>query len=182
MTDLIERIVILDRDGVINEDSDDYIKSPEEWEPIPGSLEAIELLTRRGYRIFVITNQSGIARGYFDVSVLDAIHQKMLTLVEARGGKIEAIFHCPHGPEDFCDCRKPKPGLFEALKEQYGLNLIGVPAIGDSFRDLEAARAAGATPLLVETGKGLRTLKHHPDLDVPVFSNLYEAVQHILHS
>jgi len=177
---LSERIVILDRDGVINEDSDDFIKSPEEWEPIPGSLEAIELLTRRGYRIFVITNQSGIARGYFDATVLDAIHQKMVNLVEARGGRIEAIFHCPHGPEDFCHCRKPKPGLFESLRDQYGLDLTGVPAIGDSFRDLEAARAVGATPLLVETGKGLRTLKHHPDLDVPVFSNLYEAAQYIL--
>lgn len=180
MGDVGERIVILDRDGVINEDSDDYIKSPEEWEPIPGSLEAIELLTRRGYRIFVITNQSGIARGYFDAAVLDAIHQKMMALVASRGGKIEAIFHCPHGPEDFCSCRKPKPGLFEALRDQYALDLNGVPAIGDSFRDLMAARAVGATPLLVETGKGLRTLKQHPDLDVPVFSNLYEAAQHIL--
>lgn len=175
-----ERIVILDRDGVINEDSDDFIKSPEEWHPIPGSLEAIELLTQKGFRIFVITNQSGVARGYFDEAVLNAIHQKMRDAVESRGGRIEAIFHCPHGPEDFCACRKPKPGLFERLRDEFDLDLKGVPAIGDSFRDLEAARAVGALPMLVETGKGLRTLKHHPDLDAPVFSNLYEAAQHIL--
>lgn len=176
-----ERIIILDRDGVINEDSDDYIKSPEEWHPIPGSLEAIELLAHHGYRVFVLTNQSGIARGYFDETVLSAIHQKMQSLVEARGGSIEAVLHCPHGPEDFCGCRKPKPGLFEALRDQFDLDLKGVPAVGDSFRDLEAARAVGASPILVETGKGLRTLKHHPELDAPVFSNLYEAVQYILH-
>lgn len=181
MTGSKERIIILDRDGVINEDSDDYIKSPEEWHPIPGSLEAIELLGQRGYRIFVLTNQSGIARGYFTETVLSEIHQKMRNLVESRGGSIEAILHCPHGPEDFCSCRKPKPGLFESLREKYQIDLEGVPAIGDSFRDLEAARAVGASPMLVETGKGLRTLKHHPEINVPVFSNLYEAVQFILH-
>ena len=172
--------VILDRDGVINEDSDAYIKSPEEWEAIPGSLEAIELLTRHGYRLVVITNQSGIARGYFNEEVLAKIHAKMVREVEARGGRIEAIYHCPHGPEDFCECRKPKAGLYLRMAEDFSVNLHGVPAIGDSFRDLEAARSVGAAPMLVETGKGERTLKLHPNLDLPVFSNLYEAALSIL--
>lgn len=174
------RIVILDRDGVINEDSDDYIRSPACWHPIPGSLEAIELLTHHGFRIFVLTNQSGIARGFFDEQILREIHEKMLNAVEKRGGAIEGILFCPHGPEDFCRCRKPNPGLFEQLRDQFDLDLANVPAIGDSYRDLEAARAVGAAPMLVQTGKGERTLRHYPDLDVPVFSNLYEAVQSIL--
>lgn len=174
--------IILDRDGVINEDSDAFIKSPDEWIPIPGSLEAIELLTRRGFRIVVLTNQSGIARGYFDEAMLGRIHEKMLSVVEGRGGRIEAIFHCPHGPEDFCDCRKPKPGLFHQFSARFGVDAAGIPAIGDSFRDLEAARAVGADPILVETGKGRRTLAGYPELDVPVCSNLYEAAQHVLQS
>ena len=174
--------VILDRDGVINEDSDAYIKSPEEWIPIPGSLEAIELLTQKGFRIVVLTNQSGIARGYFDEAMLERIHDRMRAAVETRGGRIEAIFHCPHGPEDFCECRKPKPGLFRQFAARFDVDLAGIPAIGDSFRDLEAARAVGAAPILVETGKGQRTLARYPDLDIPICSNLYEAAQHILHS
>jgi D-glycero-D-manno-heptose 1,7-bisphosphate phosphatase len=173
--------LILDRDGVINEDSDAYIKSPEEWIPIPGSLEAIAQLTARGYRIVVLTNQSGLARGLFDEQTLERIHAKMLGAVKAAGGKIEAIFHCPHGPEDGCECRKPKPGLFRAFADHYGINLAGLPAIGDSFRDLEAARVVGASPILVKTGKGHRTLIHHSDLDVPVFANLHEAAQHLLY-
>lgn len=175
------RFVILDRDGVINEDSDAFIKAPEEWVPIPGSLEAIELLTLRGCRIVVLTNQSGIARGYFDEAMLERIHARMLAAVEARGGRIEAIFHCPHGPEDFCACRKPRPGLFQQFAERFGVELTGIPAVGDSFRDLEAARAVGAAPILVETGKGERTLARYPDLDLPICSNLYEAAQYILH-
>lgn len=173
--------VILDRDGVINEDSDAFIRCPEEWIPIPGSLEAIELLTQRDFRIVVLTNQSGIARGYFDEAMLARIHDRMLSAVAARGGRIEAIFHCPHGPEDFCACRKPAVGLFKAFAEHFAVDLTGIPAVGDSFRDLEAARKAGASPLLVETGKGERTLARHPELQVPVFSNLYEAAQHIIH-
>lgn len=173
-------IVLLDRDGVINEDSDHYIRSPDEWIPIPGSLEAIECLTRRGFRIFVLTNQSGLARGYFDLATLEAIHDKMRQAVALRGGHIEGLYVCPHGPEDFCRCRKPGPGLFEQLSEDLGHSLEGVPAIGDSHRDLVAARAVGASPMLVETGKGERTLRQHPNLDVPVFSNLYEAAQHLL--
>ena len=172
--------IILDRDGVINEDSDAFIKSPDEWIPIPGSLEAIELLTLRGYRIVVITNQSGIARGYFDEAMLDRIHGRMLSAIERRGGRIEAIFYCPHGPEDFCECRKPKAGMYHEFSRHFGVGLAGLPAVGDSFRDLEAARSVGAYPILVETGKGCRTLARHPDLDLPVCSNLYEAALHIL--
>jgi D-glycero-D-manno-heptose 1,7-bisphosphate phosphatase len=173
--------LILDRDGVINEDSDAFIKCPEEWIPIPGSLEAIARLTERGYRVVVLTNQSGLARGLLDEETLRCIHAKMIAAVEAVGGRIEAIFHCPHGPEDSCECRKPKSGLFRAFAERYSVDLAGIPAIGDSFRDLQAAKAVGASPILVETGKGRRTLAHHPDLDIPVFANLYEAAQHILY-
>lgn len=173
--------IILDRDGVINEDSDAYIKSPEEWIPIPGSLEAIALLTQKGHRIVVLTNQSGLARGLFDAATLERIHIKMHAVIARAGGRIEAIFHCPHGPEDACECRKPKPGLFHAFAQRYGVELTNIPAVGDSYRDLEAAWAVGAQPILLETGKGSRTLARHPDLDVPIFSNLYEAAQHIIH-
>jgi D-glycero-D-manno-heptose 1,7-bisphosphate phosphatase len=176
----LHKVVLLDRDGVINEDSDDYIKSPQEWEPIAGSLEAIGLLAQHGFRVVVITNQSGVARGLFSLDVLGQIHAKMERSIEAHGGKLEGIYYCPHGPEDFCECRKPKPGMFNQVANDLGLNLAGVPAIGDSYRDLEAARSAGASPILVQTGKGMRTLARHPDPNAPVFSNLYEAVQHIL--
>jgi D-glycero-D-manno-heptose 1,7-bisphosphate phosphatase len=176
----LHKVVLLDRDGVINEDSDDYIKSPQEWEPIAGSLEAIGLLAQHGFRVVVITNQSGVARGLFSLDVLGQIHDKMERSIEAHGGKLEGIYYCPHGPEDFCECRKPKPGMFNQVANDLGLNLAGVPAIGDSYRDLEAARSAGASPILVQTGKGMRTLARHPDPNAPVFSNLYEAVQHIL--
>jgi D-glycero-D-manno-heptose 1,7-bisphosphate phosphatase len=172
--------LILDRDGVINEDSDAYIKSPEEWIPIPGSLEAIANLTQAGFRIAVLTNQSGLARGLFDAATLERIHARMLAAVEAAGGQIEDILYCPHGPEDFCDCRKPKPGLFHQFRTKHGVDLTGVPAIGDSLRDLQAAEAVGASPILVETGKGLRTVQRNPDLDIPIFSNLYEASQYLL--
>jgi D-glycero-D-manno-heptose 1,7-bisphosphate phosphatase len=128
----------------------------------------------------VITNQSGVARGLFSLDVLGQIHDKMERSIEAHGGKLEGIYYCPHGPEDFCECRKPKPGMFNQVANDLGLNLAGVPAIGDSYRDLEAARSAGASPILVQTGKGMRTLARHPDPNAPVFSNLYEAVQHIL--
>lgn len=175
-----ERLVILDRDGVINEDSDAYIKSPAEWIPIPGSLEAIARLTRAGFRIFVLTNQSGIARNYFDERVLKAIHEGMLSAIEAHGGHIEAILHCPHGPGDACDCRKPLPGLFRALSQRIGIDLQGAPAIGDSHRDLVAARAVDASPILVRTGKGLRTLAAHPDPGCPVCDDLSAAVDLIL--
>lgn len=172
--------VLLDRDGVINRDSDSFIKSPEEWEPLPGSLEAIAILSRSGYRIVVLSNQSGIARGLFDLPTLDHIHDKMRGRVAKAGGWIEAIYCCPHGPDDDCDCRKPKPGLLRRFAREFRTSLAGLPAIGDSLRDLEAARAAGAAPMLVRTGKGETTLRQNPALDVPVFPDLYEAAQFLL--
>lgn len=148
------KLVILDRDGVINEDSDAYIKSPEEWNPIPGSLEAIARLNRHGYRVAVATNQSGVARGLFTLDTLARIHRRMLEAVRDKGGEIDAIFFCPHGPDDDCRCRKPAPGLYEEIADRLKTSLDNVYAIGDSERDLVAARAAGAQPVLVRTGKG----------------------------
>lgn len=174
--------VILDRDGVINQDSDAFIKSPEEWMPVPGSLEAIALLNHNDYRVVVLTNQSGVARNLFDLDMLKKIHEKMLGMVEQAGGHIDDIFFCPHGPEHGCHCRKPKPGLFEQFARKHGVDLRGIPAIGDSLRDLQAAEAVGASPILVETGKGEKTLQRNPNLDFPIFANLYEAAQYILFS
>lgn len=172
--------VILDRDGVINDDSDHYIKSLEEWHPIPGSIEAIGMLSRAGYQIFVATNQSGITRGLFDINTLTAMHDEMRRLVAEEGGAIHDIIFCPHGPEDGCRCRKPYPGMLEALAVSHGFHLEGIPVIGDSLRDMQAAEAVFALPILVETGKGERTLKMRPDLNYPTFPNLYAAAQHII--
>ncbi len=152
------RLVILDRDGVINADSPDYIKSPDEWQALPGSLEAIARLTRAGYTVVVASNQSGLGRGLFDANALAAIHRKMLASIEAAGGALGGIFFCPHAPEQSCECRKPAAGLFRKIAEQFGLSLEGVPAIGDSARDLAAARLVGARPMLVLTGNGQGTL------------------------
>lgn len=173
------RYVLLDRDGVINHDSDDFIKSPEEWLPIEGSLEAIALLNRHGYKVVVITNQSGVARGLFDTATLETIHAKMLRMAEEKGGKIDAIYFCPHGPDDNCNCRKPKPGLLEAFARDRHASLKGVAVIGDSLRDLQSAEAVGASPILVKTGKGRTTLTENPQLNIPVFENLYDAAKHI---
>jgi D-glycero-D-manno-heptose 1,7-bisphosphate phosphatase len=151
------KLVILDRDGTINEDSDQYIKSPLEWKPIPGSLEAIARLTQGGWRCVVATNQSGIARGLFDMATLNAIHAEMHRAVNQAGGRIEAIFFCPHAADSNCQCRKPKPGLLLEIAERLDTEILGVPMIGDSLRDLEAAVAAGAKPWLVLTGKGKKT-------------------------
>jgi D-glycero-D-manno-heptose 1,7-bisphosphate phosphatase len=175
------QLVILDRDGVINEDSDAYIKSPDEWIPIPGSLEAIARLHRAGWHVVVVTNQSGIARNLFDTDSLVRIHDKMRRCVADAGGLIDAIFFCPHDPHDNCNCRKPKPGLFLDLARRLRISLNGVPAIGDSLHDLHAARAAGAHPILVRTGKGAAI----PDncvtsIDVPVHDNLSRAVDDLL--
>jgi D-glycero-D-manno-heptose 1,7-bisphosphate phosphatase len=175
------RLVILDRDGVINEDSDAYIKSPEEWKPIRGSLEAIARLHRAGWRVVVVTNQSGIARRLFDLDMLMRIHEKMHRQVSEAGGVIDAVFFCPHGPDDNCDCRKPKPGLYLDLARRVRISLQGVPAIGDSLQDLQAAHAAGARPILVRTGKGMRVLGSGAiPAEVPVFSNLASAVDALL--
>ncbi|TRW92891.1 D-glycero-beta-D-manno-heptose 1,7-bisphosphate 7-phosphatase [Candidatus Methylobacter oryzae] len=173
------RYVLLDRDGVINHDSDEFIKSPEQWLPIDGSLEAIALLNRHGYKVVVITNQSGLARGLFDADTLEKIHAKMQRMTEEKGGKIDAIYFCPHGPDDDCACRKPKPGLFKAFAADNNIKLDGMTAIGDSLRDLQAAKAAGANPILVKTGKGQKTLTENPNLDIPVFETLYDAAQYL---
>lgn len=151
------RLVILDRDGVINHDSDAFIKSPAEWRPIEGSLEAIRLLSEHGFTIAVASNQSGIGRKLFERSALYAIHRKMRRAVQRAGGRIDRIVYCPHLPGDGCDCRKPAAGLLHALARHYGVALCGVPVIGDAGRDLQAARAVGARPILVLTGKGQAT-------------------------
>jgi D-glycero-D-manno-heptose 1,7-bisphosphate phosphatase len=175
------QLVILDRDGVINEDSPAYIKSPEEWIPISGSLEAIARLHRAGWHVVVATNQSGIARRLIDPDALMRIHGKMRRSVAEAGGRIEAIFFCPHGPHDGCNCRKPRPGLLLDIARRLRISLQGVPAIGDSLKDVHAARGAGAYPILVKTGKGAETLEACQDsLTVPVYDNLSRAVDHLL--
>lgn len=176
------KLVILDRDGVINHDSDNFIKSPDEWEAIPGSLEAIARLNQAGYRVVIASNQSGVGRGLFSIEDMNAIHDKMHRELSAIGGVIDAIFFCPHKPNDRCDCRKPKPGLFNEIARRFRTLLIGVPAIGDSLRDIEAARTAGAWPILVRTGNGLATLeKENAELEgVPVHDNLSDVVEHLL--
>jgi D-glycero-D-manno-heptose 1,7-bisphosphate phosphatase len=151
-------LIILDRDGVINYDSNHFIKSPEEWKPIPGSLEAIARLCQADYRVVVATNQSGIGRGLFDMHMLNSIHDKMHKALMLAGGRIDAIFYCPHTAEDDCHCRKPKTGMLEDIATRYNADLKGVFAVGDSLRDLVAAAKVGAQPILVLTGKGNKTL------------------------
>ena len=175
------KLIILDRDGVINFDSEQFIKSPDEWKPIPGSLEAIARLTREGWRVVVATNQSGLARGLFEMATLNAIHAKMHKAAAQAGGRIEAVFYCPHAADMECGCRKPKTGLFDEIAVRYGRDLADVPAVGDSLRDLQAATSVGARPVLVRTGKGERTLAAggFPQ-DTPVFADLSEAVEFLL--
>lgn len=175
------RLIVLDRDGVINFDSDDYIKSPDEWAPIPGSLEAIARFNHAGYKVWVTTNQSGLARGLFDAKVLEQIHDKMRRELARVGGAIEAIYFCPHGPDEGCLCRKPRPGLLRELAGQLQCDLAGVPAVGDSLSDIQAAQAVGARPILVLTGKGLATLeKGGVPADVPVYNNLAAVADALL--
>jgi D-glycero-D-manno-heptose 1,7-bisphosphate phosphatase len=178
------KLIILDRDGVINQDSDSYIKHPDEWIPIEDSLQAIAKLSRAGYRVFVATNQSGLARGLFDIETLNAIHRKMTDAVQAVGGNIEAILFCPHGPDDNCDCRKPKPGLYEEIGSRTQQSLKDIPIVGDSLRDIEAALSVQASPILVRTGKGeraeeqLRSTYPH----VPVFADLHNVTEYLIKS
>jgi D-glycero-D-manno-heptose 1,7-bisphosphate phosphatase len=175
------KLVILDRDGVINQDSDAYIKSPDEWVPIPGSLEAIARLNHAGYHVVVATNQSGLARGLFDIDHLNAIHEKLHDELAKVGGHIDAIFFCPHGPDDGCECRKPKAGLMHQISRRLDVDLDGVPAIGDSLRDLQAAAQIGAKPILVLTGKGQKTKSDLKDFkDVPIYEDLATAVDALL--
>ena len=175
------KLVVLDRDGVINVDSDQYIKSPEEWKPIPGSLEAIARLTQAGFRVVVATNQSGLGRGLFDMATLNAMHNKMHKAVNQLGGRIDAVFFCPHAQDGGCNCRKPKPGLLEEIGRRFNVNLRGVPSIGDSLRDLEASAAVGAQPILVLTGKGQKTRREDglPPGTV-IYADLAEAVESII--
>jgi len=151
------KLVILDRDGTINYDSDQYIKSPAEWKPLPGSLEAIARLTQRGWRCVVATNQAGIAKGLIDMATLNAIHAELHRAVAQAGGRIDAIFFCPHAAEAGCECRKPKPGLLREIAARMDVELAGVPMVGDALRDLQAATAVGCKPYLVLTGKGRKT-------------------------
>jgi D-glycero-D-manno-heptose 1,7-bisphosphate phosphatase len=151
------KLVILDRDGVINHDSDHFIKSPAEWKPIPGSIEAIARLNQNGYRVVVATNQSGIGRGLFDMATLNAINDKMMEMVFRQGGRIDAVFFCPCTSEQNCHCRKPDTGMFEDIAARYQIGIAGVPSIGDSLRDLEAGAKSGCVPILVLTGKGKKT-------------------------
>ncbi len=169
--DVNNRIVILDRDGVINQDSTHYIKHPDEWRPLPGSLEAIALLHRNGYRIYIATNQAGIARGELTESRLKAIHEKMAAQVEKAGGKLSGIHFCPHHPNENCKCRKPAPGMLHKIAEESGIDIGGTPYVGDSLKDIRAAEAAGCKPVLVLTGNGLETSKLLPNLK-HIFENL----------
>ena len=164
------KLIILDRDGVINYDSAQFIKSPDEWRPIPGSLEAIAKLTQAGYRVIVATNQSGVGRGLFDMATLNAIHARMHKAVTQAGGRIEAIFYCPDTADSDSPCRKPKPGMFHAIAERYNVTLERVPAVGDGLRDLQAADAVGAQPILVLTGKGEKT---HAEGNLPQSTQVY---------
>ena len=175
------KLIILDRDGVINLDSDAFIKSPAEWVPIPGSLEAIARLNQAGYRVVVATNQSGIARGLFDVTILNAIHQKLHSAAHQAGADIDAIFYCPHAADDNCDCRKPKPGMLQTIASRFSTGLKGVPNVGDSLRDLQAGYGVGCVPYLVLTGKGQRTLdKGGLPPGTQVFPNLASVVDSLL--
>ena len=162
-------VVILDRDGVINEESDDFIKSPEEWHPIPGSMEAISRLTEAGCRIVVVSNQSGLARGLFSIGDLNRIHERMVRTATERGGMIEAVFFCPHGPDDGCECRKPRPGMLRQIMERLGAPATLCWFVGDRLTDVEAARRAGIHPVLVQSGKPLPA---PPPADVPVYPDL----------
>ncbi|RJX29955.1 MAG: D-glycero-beta-D-manno-heptose 1,7-bisphosphate 7-phosphatase [Oxalobacter sp.] len=152
------KLIILDRDGVINHDQESFIKSPEEWVPIEGSLEAIARLNQAGYCVVVATNQSGVARGLYDLSTLNAIHQKMHAASMMVGAKIDAIFFCPHSAKENCDCRKPRTGMFQEIAKRYGVNLKGIASVGDSLRDLQASYLSGCVPYLVLSGKGQMTL------------------------
>ncbi len=175
------KLVILDRDGVINQDSDQFIKNTTEWKAIPGSLEAIARLNHTGYRVVVASNQSGIGRGLLDMGALNAINDKMYRALAQMGGRIDALFYCPHAADANCDCRKPKPGMFIDIAQRFNVDLAGVPSIGDSLRDLQAAATAGAQPMLVLTGKGARTeAAGGLPAGTPIFADLAEAVRNIV--
>ena len=153
------KLIVLDRDGVVNHDSEQFIKSPDEWRPIPGSLEAIARLNHAGFRVVVATNQSGVGRGLLDFATLNAIHDKMHRALAHAGGRVDAVFYCPHTADARCECRKPKAGMLQEIGVRFNVSMAGVPCVGDGLRDLQAADAVGAQPMLVLTGKGERTLR-----------------------
>lgn len=180
-----ERLIVLDRDGVINRESAEYVKSVAEWRPLAGSLEAIARLTRNGYRVFVVTNQSGVGRGLFTLQTLRAIHAHMLAEVEAAGGRLAGIYYCPHRPQQGCDCRKPEPGLLRRLESDHGVSLRGAPVVGDKLADLQAALRVGARPILVLSGQGVQAQAELASLGpsaarVDVYEDLSAAVGGLL--
>jgi D-glycero-D-manno-heptose 1,7-bisphosphate phosphatase len=177
----MSRMIILDRDGVINQDSDDYIKNADEWIPIPGSLEAIKRLKKAGYLVTVASNQSGISRGLFSEDDLKAIHDKMHRMLAARGASVDGVFYCPHGPQSNCICRKPKPGLLIQIAREYDINLSETPFVGDKIADIRAAEIVNAKPILVRTGKGEFVMQNCPEaVNVPVYDDLAHFVRETL--
>jgi D-glycero-D-manno-heptose 1,7-bisphosphate phosphatase len=175
------KLIILDRDGVINQDSDDYIKTVDEWIPLEGSMEALSMLTQAGYQIAIATNQSGIARGYFTVETLNSMHKKMNKLATDAGAKIHYIAYCPHVSEDKCDCRKPLPGLIHQIEKALNISAKNCYMVGDSLRDLQAGQTAGLKPVLVLTGKGQRTLDKGEGLEnIVAFKNLKTFVTEVI--
>ncbi|QIE84741.1 D-glycero-beta-D-manno-heptose 1,7-bisphosphate 7-phosphatase [Pseudomonas nitroreducens] len=174
------KLLILDRDGVINQDSDDYIKSLAEWIPIPSAITAIARLSKAGWTVAVATNQSGIARGYYDLATLESMHARLRELVAEQGGELGMVVYCPHGPDDGCDCRKPKPGMLRQIAQHYGVDLTGVWFVGDSRGDLDAALAVDCLPVLVKTGKGERTLAKTLPEGTLVFDDLAAVADHLL--
>ena len=179
------KLIILDRDGVINHDSDDYVKNASEWIPLPGSIEAIAKLSKAGYTVAIATNQSGLSRGLFGLDELEDMHKKMCVLVEDAGGHIDGIFYCPHLPEDKCQCRKPAPGLLEAIADEFQTSLQEVPVVGDSIRDLQAGLALGCQAVLVRTGKGevsehLLQKDNTELINTPVFDDLNAVVTNLI--
>lgn len=175
------KLIILDRDGVINQDSKDYIKSVDEWKSIPGSLQAIARLCQNGFRVIVVSNQAGLARNKLNIVNLGEIHRKLLDHLSQYGGTIDAFFFCPHDPKTGCDCRKPKTGLLDQISERLHIDLTDVPMVGDKLSDIEAALAAGATPILVKTGHGQDTIDSGKvPANIPVYADLADVVEHIL--
>ena len=178
------KLVILDRDGTINRASEEFVKSPEEWHPLPGALEAIGRLNHAGFHVVLATNQSGLGRGLFDMAALNAVHAFMLKSLAALGGRIDAIFYCPHAPDEGCNCRKPAPGLLQQIEERYGIALAGVPYVGDSLRDMQAAQAAGCAPHWVLSGRHARgdvnSLPAGFPPDTQVHTDLAAFVDHFL--
>lgn len=176
------KIIILDRDGVINQDSDNFIKTVDEFIPLPGSIEAIAMLKHAGYKVFIATNQSGIFRGLYDVDTLQAMHKKLADLLKRYNSEVDGIEFCPHGPDDNCNCRKPKAGMYLTIAKQAGLSdLSKILVVGDSLRDLQAAQTINAKPHLVRTGKGERTIKKGNGLEgIPVYNDLADFVNQLL--